>query len=381
MTRKRHRVGSHRALPPEETLARITPHLRSFGITRAADVTGLDLLGIPVYCAVRPRGGLLQVANGKGLRDIDAKVSALMEAIEYWHAEHPPAELLRASYEALAATAPACPPDALPWFRGGAFDARRLVLPWVLGDDLGDGAPIWVPAGAAWDLEPRLFEWSTNGLASGNTLAEATLHALLEVYERHALARLLDADGAVDLDVAEVLDLADAPGPSLGALRARIEAAGLRAVLLRVPSGGPIEVFAAALLDRDAFAASTLVNLGYGAHLCHEVAAVRAITEAAQQRATYIHGSRDDLPRRGYDEAPKRRLYDRFAALSPGRPWSDLADASTGDLDDDLALALAALPGAGLGACRRIVLSPPELPVTVVKVLVDGAEMRFARLM
>src|SRR5438093_1523690 len=53
--------GTHRLVAPEDTLARITPHLAACGITRCADVTGLDRLGIPVYCAIRPRTRTIQV--------------------------------------------------------------------------------------------------------------------------------------------------------------------------------------------------------------------------------------------------------------------------------------------------------------------------------
>ena len=59
-------------LPPEDTLAKIEPHLSAIGVTRCADVTDLDRVGIPVFCAIRPQGKMIQVTNGKGLRRIDA---------------------------------------------------------------------------------------------------------------------------------------------------------------------------------------------------------------------------------------------------------------------------------------------------------------------
>jgi ribosomal protein S12 methylthiotransferase accessory factor len=40
--------GTHRAIPPEATLERVEPRMASFGITRCADVTMLDCIGIPV---------------------------------------------------------------------------------------------------------------------------------------------------------------------------------------------------------------------------------------------------------------------------------------------------------------------------------------------
>ena len=50
-------------------------------------MTGLDWVGIPVYQAARPNSRSLSVSQGKGLTPTQAKVSALMEALEGFHAE------------------------------------------------------------------------------------------------------------------------------------------------------------------------------------------------------------------------------------------------------------------------------------------------------
>ena len=102
--------GTHRLLPPEETLAQITPYLKDCGITRCADVSGLDSdLGVPTYCAIRPDGLVLQTSNGKGLTPISAQVSALMEAIELYHAENPePNRLRRSSLNTLSEQGSQC---------------------------------------------------------------------------------------------------------------------------------------------------------------------------------------------------------------------------------------------------------------------------------
>ena len=89
--------GTHRWIRPEATLKRIAPHLEAMGITRAADVTGLDKINIPVFCSMRPQGKVLQISNGKGATTEAAEASALMEAIELHHAENPPADMRRDS--------------------------------------------------------------------------------------------------------------------------------------------------------------------------------------------------------------------------------------------------------------------------------------------
>src|SRR5580700_10048267 len=75
--------GVHRVIPASETLRRIRPLARQAGVTRLADITGLDRIGIPTFSAVVPQGrDSLSVYNGKGATRTDAACGALMEAIE-----------------------------------------------------------------------------------------------------------------------------------------------------------------------------------------------------------------------------------------------------------------------------------------------------------
>jgi ribosomal protein S12 methylthiotransferase accessory factor YcaO len=82
---KAFRRGTHRALAPDETLARVRHHASQMGITRLGNVTGLDLIGIPVAVAVRPNSRSVSVSQGKGLTLPQAMASALMEAVEGFH--------------------------------------------------------------------------------------------------------------------------------------------------------------------------------------------------------------------------------------------------------------------------------------------------------
>src|SRR5262249_53735625 len=82
-----YQFGTRRAVPPQETLLRIRPLLPRAGITRLADITGLDWVGLPVYQAIRPTSRNVSVSQGKGLTRAQAQVSALMESLEGFHAE------------------------------------------------------------------------------------------------------------------------------------------------------------------------------------------------------------------------------------------------------------------------------------------------------
>jgi ribosomal protein S12 methylthiotransferase accessory factor len=80
-------LGSHRCVAPEATWERLVPLMSTVGVSRMANVTGLDDVGLPVWQAIRPTSRSLSVSQGKGWSDLLAKISALMEAIEYWSAE------------------------------------------------------------------------------------------------------------------------------------------------------------------------------------------------------------------------------------------------------------------------------------------------------
>src|SRR5437879_70136 len=80
-------AGTHRLIPPADTVSRLRPLMPVMGITRIADVTGLDHIGIPVVMVCRPNARSLSVSQGKGL-DVDAaRASGLMESVEFHHAE------------------------------------------------------------------------------------------------------------------------------------------------------------------------------------------------------------------------------------------------------------------------------------------------------
>lgn len=79
--------GTHRTRSPATTFADYARLMPALGITRVANVTGLDHIGLPVYTAIRPTSRSLAVSQGKGLDAAAAKASALMESIEAWHAE------------------------------------------------------------------------------------------------------------------------------------------------------------------------------------------------------------------------------------------------------------------------------------------------------
>lgn len=128
--------------PPLQTLHALQDRLWDFGITRVANVTGLDRVGIPVFMVVRPNARSLSVSQGKGVDSAAARVSGIMEAVEMWHAENVRCPLRLASLQDLPGNAVDL--VALPRRPGHAFDPSLPFL-WIEAADIVHEAPVWIP--------------------------------------------------------------------------------------------------------------------------------------------------------------------------------------------------------------------------------------------
>ena len=196
--RKLYREGTHRTDAPVHTLARVRPHMAAMGITRIANLTGLDRLGIPVVSVFRPNSRSVAVAQGKGLHLDAAKASGLMEAVETFHAETIGAART-ASLEALRRDARVIDISRLPRVPETELPPDQPV-PWVRAEDWVTGEPLFVPyevvsTDYTLPLPPGTgyFQANTNGLASGNCVLEAVLHGVCELIERDATASVVGA--------------------------------------------------------------------------------------------------------------------------------------------------------------------------------------------
>lgn len=378
MTPKAYRRGTHRAVPPAETVARLRPLMPALGITRLADVTGLDRIGVPVFQAVRPLSRSVSVSQGKGLDADAARASALMEAAETWHAERADLPLRLARERDLPGRV--VDTAALPRVAGAPYD-RDLPILWAEGRGLATGLPAWVP------YEPvhtdytlpqpagtGLFLASTNGLASGNTREEAVVHALCELIERDAVSLWFRLGAGAQ--AATAVDLGALDDPACRAVVDRVRAAGFDLAAWHVTSDLGVPAYLCLLVDaRDQDGHG---GLGAGCHPAREVALLRALTEAVQVRMTYISGARDDIAAEEYAAgsradrlAKARRLAARQGA---GLRLADLPTREHPDFAADTAWLLERLAAAGLGEPLMVDLMRPDLGIPVVRVVAPGLE-------
>lgn len=378
---KRFTRGTHRVRTPDETLETVFPLARELGVTRLANITGLDIIGIPVAAAIRPGSRSLAVSQGKGITLAAAKVSALMESLELLHAEEFFGALRVATWRQLG-TAGVIDIAGLARAGGRELDADEQLL-WVLGHDLLNGLDRWVPfevVHASYTREVRsacgVFSASSNGLASGNHILEAVIHALLEVIERDATT-LWECQPTSRRHTTR-LDCSTVSDPDCQELLGRIRGGGLQVALFDTTSDVGAPSFYCTLAERgDQSFEPMYAASGMGCHVDPGIALARAITEAAQSRLTAIAGSRDDLLPSEYERSIAPEVVQAIREhleISPGRAFDATAGVRSSQLEDDLAWLIARLEGVGVQQIVVVDLTRDQIGLPVVRVVVPGLE-------
>ncbi|WOS65337.1 YcaO-like family protein [Sinorhizobium fredii] len=374
------RNEGHGALEEARRKLLLKSTIKQVPVTRIADITPLDVLGIPVFATVTPLARDLTTHLGKGVDKETARVSAIMESIERVCAEEFGCQSRHATYLELKASG-AYAADPL------SFDLPPLTryrpdsgIEWVEGWEFISARPIWVPADLARSpaKEGILDQVDTNGLAAGFTRGRAVRSAILEVVERDAVSQhhFFEQYGqAGDAGpVGRRIDLDSLP-PAQRALAERAREANLELILDDLTSDLEIPVIASTLIDPSFCSAAgpmPLIVAGWGADLLAGAAVTHAILEAFQSRLGVIHGARDS-----YNQVP----FSRRASLSaPGVPatvhdFSTIPNVDLPDLESEFEFVLERLTSAGLTQVIVIDLSRKSLGLPVVRVRVPGLSL------
>jgi YcaO-like protein with predicted kinase domain len=376
---KAYRQGTQRLVAPDVTLARVRPMLRAMGITRIANVTGLDTIGIPVVMVCRPNSRSVAVSQGKGLDLAAAKASGVMEAIELHHAETIALPLRLGTRRDLATTLDLVDVGRLPKSRNGRYRDDTPIL-WIEGIDLVGDRMLWLPyecVHADYTLpQPTgsgCFQANTNGLASGNQALEAISHGICEVIERDATTlwylRSREERSRRRLDLASVSD------PACRGILDLYETANIDVAAWDMTTDVGVAAIRCLAMGRENSAAHP--EFGAGCHPVREIALLRALTEAAQVRTTYIAGSRDDLVAGDYAiEAVARRVAECRAYLSDAatRPLSDVPSFAADTFDEDIEWLLQRLIAVGIEQVAAVELTKAEFGIPVVRIVIPGLE-------
>lgn len=152
-------------------------------------------------------------------------------------------------------------------------DGTLAELPFAISDSKDAGAPrvVWLPAALVYRT------CGSNGMAAGNTLEEALVQGLSEIFERHAEAQVLRGKAVPPRVPDEVLG-ATGLMPTI----ARIEKGGRYEVRVHDASlGRGYPVIMTTIVDR----IRSSIGVKFGAHPSLSVAVERTLTEAFQGRS------------------------------------------------------------------------------------------------
>ncbi|MFD6275030.1 YcaO-like family protein [Streptomyces sp. NPDC060209] len=368
--------GTVRARSGEQTWEAVAGHLPHYGITRVADLTGLDCIGLPVWTAIRPASHTLSTSQGKGATSLLAKLSAVMEGIELWHTEQP---LPIAARGPAIEVAPNSPVAALPLtVPHPGYALARMVWDWTPGIGLASGEEVLVPVDVVRrrtqrpEWNPDLIRATSTGLACGNTRDEALLHGLYEVVERDVLYR----DALNGGRNRTLIDPATVDDPHSQEVVDRLAAAGMMFEMALVDGPYGLPVCVAYLWSED----YPVVFAGGGCHSSPTIALTRALTEAAQSRLTAIAGTRDDLPSdTGSFDAPFHPP--RATGLMPWPQATSQFATPAPTFTDRRADVVRRVTGVTGHEPVALELSTPTAPVHAVQVLCPGTHSRIRRSM
>jgi len=368
--------GTHRLVPPDQTLQNIWRVAPAVGLTRIADITGLDRIGIPTAVGIRPNAPSLAVSGGKGFTVQAASASAGMEAIEIWHAENVRNNVFLETHANLELSSIVAPMHLLAPTRNSLFDQHQPE-PWVMGWDLIRQCEMAVPllnvsmgnSDYRRNMRWLPFASGSNGLAGGNHLLEALAAALYELIERDAIACSAISGSITDKRV----DLKSTSDPLVCSLLDQFEAASINVYLYDCTVDTNIPTYMAAIEDR--LDITMGLYKGYGAHLDPAIAMIRALTEAAQARLLLIAGSRDDYFSR--DQKINRNMSSNRVE-SFALPETITANAhssqATKSFGGDINVILDHIREVGLDSAIVVNLTHEDLGIPVVRVIVPGLE-------
>lgn len=418
-----------RIKPAEDTLEDITLISKKIGVTRISDITCLDKLYIPNFSAILPgTEDSIWVYSGKGPTKVQAKVGALMEAIERYSSLSSTFsrgfirgtfEQLSKCYDKVLHPAEVVEPVLEP------YSNRESIVDFLPGFDLLTSQEVLVPAQLALSrysartpvTSPFLFS-HTNGIASGNVLEEAICHALCEVIERDAasiadlcasfipftvlektinsLKKNMPCGYPINSVPADVFvdDPSIFPDVDISEIVGKCEP--IKFLVKRFADSG-IPLLIKDITQKDigipTFVASSIewvsdnygyFSKGFGTHPDARIALIRAISEVSQTRAVNIQGARDDLRKIRYNQNEEvyKRKWQFIPALSYSKEksnrktikFSEVRTYQNKDILDDIELILNGLKNARLKRAIIVDLTNSNVGIPVVRSIVPGLE-------
>jgi ribosomal protein S12 methylthiotransferase accessory factor len=414
--------GGHRTLLPEQTFENLKVHISPItGVVNSLNRS--DTGDSPVmhayvaghnfaqsYPDLRSlRRSLRTLAGGKGATDMQAKVSAVGEAIERYagvfRGDEP---RIRGSYRSMGSEA--VEPRKLWLYSDEQYRTRHTtytenklfhVVPTPFNEDAEiDWTPIWsltenrfkyVPTAHCYynyahvvgvRMEELFCLADSNGTAAGNTLEEAILQGFMEVVERDCVAMFW-----YNRLRRPAVDLASFDDPYFRQLMDYLHKNNRDLWVLDLTNDLNVPTFCGVTWRTDREGQPQEIVVGFGSHFDARLALMRALTECNQFLSGFEHFGETDQRYTGFD--PLAAEWWKMATLEnqpylvpdaslPKRTLADFPQTASTDLRDDVEACVAAVGRQGL---EMLVLDQtrPDIGLHVAKVIVPGARHFWRR--
>jgi len=291
----------HRVEPPEKTLIRLKQGLHNLGL-EAKIVFGKDTGLLTSAKLLIP--ALRVISNGKGTNKLATEVSAYAEITERISAGlepgvdiEPYSQLPDHQSKKLQEFIAYKYIDGYSWTHQDSKDSiigvedllrnenfkkedfeflkmkSELLRHWIPGKSLVNGKKVFIP--------PMFVRWisSTNGLAAGNTIDEAILHACYEIFERFALISFLKDH----LYQANTIDNSSIKNKTIQNLIEFFEDKGFDIKIKDLSFNGLFPVYAVVFINKALPSDYLMYNtIKAGASFNSETAIIRCFTERLQ---------------------------------------------------------------------------------------------------
>ena len=369
------------SIPLDSIAERLIPQLDSHGVTRVSSITGYSDLLLPVWIAVRPNSKALSQSSGKSLSHVSACIGACMESLELACAEefHAPDRNLYSYLDLKSSNSPVVDlhqyPLVTPLF------SPSTPIRWTSAKHISSLLPtesflpdVLLPekfcnlSFTSIDMLPG-FNNTSNGLASGFSILEATSQALLELIERHCTTACQIGGLFKRVDI-------DSIPSSCRTLIDQIEQLGYTTRILDATLFPSLPTFQFDFIPTSPDTQFT-GGLGWGTHPNPEIALTRAIIEANQARTIILSGGRDDMPKSLYINEQLRNIPSSLHKSSTDHmPLSTISfsDTTSQPLAHYLPTILEDLHHHGFSDIYFVDLSTSDTSVHVSKVFVPGME-------
>jgi ribosomal protein S12 methylthiotransferase accessory factor len=389
--------GSNRFVLTEPQAVRHADQIaKQLGLARIGFVGELSTLGVHVAQAFGERSGWSSsFSSGKAETRDAARAGSIMEEAELQAQDaFRPSDRIRTSFAESSARLPLIDPAtlALP------FDSRyrdTVEIDWSECIDLLGGRTMLVPSACLTGqrlpndiyYSPRLGGkvFSSRGLGSGFSLAEAAVHAAAECIERHAQRLIeleVDNPGGVGLRQFWFVDeesLPETPKRIVG----RYRQAGMSVRILDMTADISVPTFYARVFDDPIAGAASTSSDGFACHPDPEVALTMALLEAAQTKAGFIAGGREDFSLQarslGRHERPRTAMDTSlvfwFSNDRPVRSFGNTAGFRSFDIRDELEWIVDRVADAGYPHVLIADFTTARIkPAHAVRVIIPGSE-------